>query len=272
MTTIRNAFLAGLACCQALSVAGMSAGANEFQPHRAVYELSLDRVEDGSGISAVSGKMVYEFRGSACEGYTVDVRLITDITATNGASRLTDVRTTRFEAGDASGFQFFTRAFQDQKLAQESRGVASREDEKLLVSVKKPAEKDLTFDGGILFPSQHFIEIIRQAQAGEQFYSVDVYDGSQEGDSYFESTAVIGKPREIAIPEAEPANISKKYWPIVISYYDPRKNRTDSTPVYTLSFLSNVLGIFRDMKMDYNSFVIDGKLSDLTIFPIQSCQ
>ncbi len=48
-----------------------------LQPHRAVYDLSLDNASDRSDITGITGRMVYEFNGSACEGYTVKFRFVT---------------------------------------------------------------------------------------------------------------------------------------------------------------------------------------------------
>ena len=42
---------------------------------------------DRSGITGLSGRMVYEFNGSPCEGYTVKFRFVTQIdTGENGAA------------------------------------------------------------------------------------------------------------------------------------------------------------------------------------------
>ena len=40
---------------------------------------TLDKASDRSGITGISGRMVYEFNGSACEGYTVKFRFVTQI-------------------------------------------------------------------------------------------------------------------------------------------------------------------------------------------------
>ena len=45
--------------------------------HRAVYDLALDKASDRSGIIGLRGRMVYEFNGSPCEGYTVNFRFVT---------------------------------------------------------------------------------------------------------------------------------------------------------------------------------------------------
>ncbi len=61
------ALLAGLLAGSPIAAAADLA---PFAPHRAVYELSLADSTAGSGVSGVSGRMVYELSGSACDGYT----------------------------------------------------------------------------------------------------------------------------------------------------------------------------------------------------------
>ena len=71
-------------------------GEQILAPHRAVYDLALDKASDRSGITALTGRMVCEFNGSACEGYTVNFRFVTKIN-TRDVTRLTDQQTTTFE-------------------------------------------------------------------------------------------------------------------------------------------------------------------------------
>ena len=59
-----------------------------LQPHRAVYDLALDKASDRSGITGLSGRMVYEFNGSPCEGYTVKFRFVTQIATNDNNTRL----------------------------------------------------------------------------------------------------------------------------------------------------------------------------------------
>ena len=87
--------------------------APQLAPHRAVYDLALDKASDRSGITGLAGRMVYEFNGSPCEGYTVKFRFVTQID-TSENSRLTDQQTTTFEDGDGKSFNFVTRTFVDQ--------------------------------------------------------------------------------------------------------------------------------------------------------------
>src|SRR5690606_38468814 len=97
-----------------------------LQPHRAVYDLSLDKASDRSGITGISGRMVYEFNGSACDGYTVNFRFVTQI-ATTDSTRLTDQQTTTYEDAGGKTFSFVTKSFVDQALDKEVKGTATRQ-------------------------------------------------------------------------------------------------------------------------------------------------
>src|SRR5947209_17173992 len=47
--------------------------------HRAVYELSLSNKQPRKGTQTVTGRIFYDFSGSACQGYTLKFRQISDI-------------------------------------------------------------------------------------------------------------------------------------------------------------------------------------------------
>ncbi len=56
----------GTAACVWAGFAGVAHAASTVTlvPHRAVYDLTLDRADEKSGISGLTGRMVYEFNGS----------------------------------------------------------------------------------------------------------------------------------------------------------------------------------------------------------------
>src|SRR5690606_35728187 len=118
------------------------AGAGALVPHRAVYDLALDNASDRSGITGLSGRMVYEFAGSACDGYTVTFRFVTRID-TDEASRLTDQQTSSYEDAEGRSFSFVTRSFVDKELNSELKGVARAGEEGTVVSLDKPEAKEV---------------------------------------------------------------------------------------------------------------------------------
>ena len=99
--------------------AGAAAASRRLRP-------VLDKASDRSGITGISGRMVYEFNGSACEGYTVKFRFVTQI-VTSDNTRLTDQQTTTFEDAEGKTFSFVTKSFVDQNLDKEVKGIATKE-------------------------------------------------------------------------------------------------------------------------------------------------
>ena len=159
--------------------------------HRAVYDLSLDKASDRSGITGLHGRMVYEFNGSPCEGYTVNFRFVTRID-TDGNSRLTDQQTTTFEDGGGKTFSFVTKSFTDQALERELKGMAQREPNGLKVEIDKPEKNTLELRK-TQFPTQHLVELINKANTGQNFYETNLFDGSDNGDKVMTTTVVVGK-------------------------------------------------------------------------------
>src|SRR5262245_49699572 len=69
----------------------------QLAPHRAVYEFTIGQVRTDKAVSGLSGRMVYEFTGSPCEGYTQSMRFVTRTTAASGTLTVTDQRSTSWE-------------------------------------------------------------------------------------------------------------------------------------------------------------------------------
>jgi hypothetical protein len=237
-------------------------------PHRAVYDLALERASDRSGISGITGRMVYEFNGSACEGYTVTFRFVTQID-TRDNSRVTDQQTTTYEDADGKTFSFVTKSFVDQSLDKEVKGTATLENEELIVELEKPEQHEIEL-AATQFPTQHLVELIAKAQQGETFYETTLFDGSEDADRILTTTVVVGKktqdpandPEKPALAEMNPEG----HWPVNIAYFDGTEDGGEELPVYQISFKLHENGVTRDLVMDYGEFAMKGKLVDLSMF------
>ena len=261
--------LALLAFAVSPAFAGASAAAAPLlAPHRAVYDLALDRASDRSGITGLSGRMVYEFNGSPCEGYTVTFRFVTRID-TNDVTRLTDQQTTTFEDAEGKSFSFVTKSFVDQSLDREVKGTATRKSSGLSVDIEKPKEQKLDL-APTQFPTQHLIELLGNAEKGESFYETSLFDGSEDADKVMTTTVVIGKleKAENSDPELPAlASLGKDtYWPVDIAYFDEAKEGGEELPEYRISFKMHKNGLTRDLLMDYGDFSMKGKLVNLSLF------
>src|SRR5688500_14092733 len=136
MRVLRLAFVALLASPVVAAGAGLAAAVPLVQ-HRAVYDLKLSDASESSGITGISGRMVYELRGSACEGYTVRFRYVTQ-SDTREASQITGQQTTTFEGADGKSFSFATKSYTDQNLDKELRGNATRDPQGVKIPSDKP--------------------------------------------------------------------------------------------------------------------------------------
>lgn len=240
--------------------------------HRAVYDLSLKDANESSGIAGMVGRMVYEFNGSACEGYSVSFRFVTEID--NGEnSRVTDQQTTTFEDIRRGTFNFVTRSFVNQDLDFEVRGSALADPERISVALELPKKQHLDFDRA-LFPTEHMIKVIEQAKSGKQFYEARIYDGSDNGDATMVTTTILGAQQtsDAGDPDAGAAGelADDVFWPATISYFNDNGNG-DGLPVYTIAFKLYENGVTRDLTMDYGDFVLNGRLARLEFLEVPAC-
>jgi hypothetical protein len=265
------------ACFSGMTVGGVSAAsANVLVPHRAVYDLELKDASERSGISGMYGRMVYEFNGSACEGYTVSFRFVTKVD-TGEEVRLTDQQTTTYEDLKNGNFRFLTRSFTDEKLDKEVRGSAHEEAEGVKVDLTSPDRREVDLAQS-LFPTEHMLEVIDHAKKGERMFESRIFDGSDSGDKTLITTTMVGKLQQPAASDSETgdagkagAMASQPYWPVTVSYFNDDQSG-DALPIYRMEFKLYENGITRDLTMDYGDFVLSGKLADLEMFKQGECK
>ena len=55
------------------------AAGTPFVAHQALYELKLLKSRGNASVNSASGRILYNFTGSACEGYTSDFRQVSEL-------------------------------------------------------------------------------------------------------------------------------------------------------------------------------------------------
>ncbi|MFB2552152.1 cell envelope integrity EipB family protein [Ensifer soli] len=257
----------------ALTGAAGAATTGLLVPHRAVYDLELKDASERSGIAGMYGRMVYEFNGSPCEGYTVSFRFVTQVDNGEGV-RLSDQQTTTYEDLKGRNFRFLTRTFTDEALDKEVRGSAHDGPDGVKVDLSAPEKREVSLADG-LFPTAHMMAVIDRAKKGERFFEQRIFDGSDAGDKTLLTTTTIGAR---TAPKGDDAEASKAdelataaYWPVTIAYFDD-KSSGDSLPIYRMTFKLYENGVTRDLTMDYGDFVLSGRLTDLELFKQESCE
>ena len=259
-------FLAGLVIASP-AFADRAETVRGLVPHRAVYELSLDRRSDRSDVTEVGGRLVFEFSGSICEGWSSRFRLVTRLTNSDGTPRVTDMRTTSFEDGEGKTFEFVNQNLVDGRVAEDTKGTARHDGGAVKADIVLPAPRRYDVPGSALFPTEHMVEIVEAAKAGRSVAEIDLYDGTEGGARHTRTTVIIGREQTGADDvsgEAETVKTltaGKRRWPIDISYFDPTKGGGDTTPDYQLGFLLYENGVSRRLKLDYGDFAISGSLT-----------
>lgn len=277
--TARIVAFSGLGMLMACGARAQPVAAPVLAPHRAVYDVVLDQTRGGSGVTEMSGRMVYELTGSECDGYTQTMRFVTRMTNQEGAASVTDMRSSSWEDALAKSFRFNSSQYKDTKLSEQTQGDASRAAAAGggKVELTKPDKKELPLRAKVYFPIQHSIALLVAAQKGDTVFQADLYDGSEKGEKTYATTSYIGKALPAGHNKTLPsvANAQSldglKSWPVSISYFDPDKDKGDSVPAYELAFLFFENGVSRRLFIDYGEFAIRGTLKDITFLDSPKC-
>jgi hypothetical protein len=247
-------------------------------PHRAIYEMSLDDARSASGITGIDGRMVFEFTGSECDGYSLNMRMVTQMTDSQGQTNMTDLRSSTWEQGDGQKFRFQSAQYLNDKLGDVTIGRAIRNapDAAVKVNISQPARGELDLPDRVLFPTQHSMRLIDAAQSGQSMLQAQLYDGSEKGQKVYETTAFIGKSiaagtdtglEQVAKDKGLAELVS---WPVSIGYFEATGG--DLTPSYQIDFRLYANGVSRELLIDYGDFSIHGTLSSLEYLKAEECR
>lgn len=260
-----------------------AATAVELAPHRAIYDMTLGRAAAGANVGEVRGRLVFDFSGSTCAGWTLNTRLVTEIVDRDGKATTTDLRSSTWEHAKGEKFRFNSSQFLNQKMSEQVEGLASRAKDGANVSVtlEKPKKRQVRIEGSSLFPTQHSLAILEAAQNGRNVVQANIYDGSEKGEKYYETTTFIGKPMPPGpaegmktIPNSDKLDALVS-WPVSISYYETKPGgegaKDEGTPSYELSFRLYANGVSRKLMIDYGTFSIAGELSRIEFHEPAKC-
>src|SRR6201990_3061506 len=244
---------------------GGGAASGAFLSHQALYDLSLVKSRGSNSINGARGRILYNFSGSACEGYTSEFRQVSELDSGEGKVTLSDLRSTSWEDGAGKSYRFKIDTRMNDSDSSPVDGVAERVGDHITVKLKQPAAKTFTLDGATVFPTEQIQRIVAAARAGKSVLELSVYDGSDNGEKVYNTLSVIGQPipGDKAIDSPDPStqtDVMKTMtrWPVTVSYYDrdTKANEGEQTPVYAMSFELYENGVSRALVLDYNDFVI----------------
>lgn len=277
----RAALRAGVA---AIALTGLVASAEAAGPpflaHQALYELSLQKARGNASVESVRGRILYNFTGSVCEGYTSDFRQVSELNSGEDKVTVSDLRSTSWEQGDGKTYRFKIDTRMNDSAPALIDGIAERGQNGITVKLTKPATKTFTIDGATVFPTEQIHRIIAAAREGKSVLELMVYDGSDTGEKVYNTLTVIGAaiPGDKTVATPDPSTTSDQMkaltrWPVTVSYYDrdAKPNSGEQTPIYAMSFELYENGVSRSLVLDYNDFVIAGAMTKFDVKEQKPC-
>jgi EipB-like len=258
-----------IACGPAKAFAGVP-----FLPHQALYDLSLVKSRGSNPVNSARGRILYNFSGSACDGYSSEFRQVSELEVGEGKVMLSDLQSSSWEDGDGKSYRFKIDSRTNDSDSSPVDGTAERTGDHITVKLKQPETKTFTLDGATVFPTEQIRRIIAAAKDGKSLLELTVYDGSDNGEKVYNTLSVIGQPiagtKEAQSPDPSTSNEQMKAltrWPVTVSYYDrdAQKKGGEQTPVYAMSFELYENGVSRKLVLDYNDFVIAGALDKFDV-------
>ena len=267
-----------LAC--GASLGGVALGGSAFAAnapllaHRAVYDLTLGKTDDSSSAPvSARGRIVYEFSGSSCEGWVTNFRQVTELQMQEGDPRVSDMRTSTFEEGDGSAFQFKTDTLINGKTIETIDGRALKSSDAISINLSQPKAGKTDVSTSAVFPTAQILRIVDAAKAGDKTAAIPIFDGSDTGQKIYDTMAVIGhaKASDSAETTAAAADALKgvSRWPVSVSYFD--HNKQDGSPNYVLDFDLYENGVSSALRIDYGSYTLDGKMAKFEPLPQKAC-
>jgi len=251
-----------------------------FLAHQALYDLSLVRSRSNS-VSSVRGRILYNFQGSVCEGYTSEFRQVSELSSGEDKVSLSDLRANSWEDAAGKSYRFNIQTRMNDADTSQVDGTAERDGDHITVKLKLPASKTFTIDGSTVFPTEQVRRIVAAAKEGKSLLELTVYDGSDNGEKVYNTLTVIGQPipgdRPVASPDPSTSDEHMKSvtrWPVTVSYFDrdaPQKDG-EQMPVYAMSFELFENGVSRALVLDYNDFVISGTLGKFDVKDTKPCK
>ncbi|MDO8287948.1 MAG: DUF1849 family protein [Parvibaculum sp.] len=253
----------------------------EQQPHRAVYDLSLDQASSAGGVASLEGRMVLEWRGGpSCDGYTSEQRVVTRTTDDMGQLSVSDVRLSAWESVDGNEFRFDRTEYTDGVLGAQEFGKAKRADGKVILELEYGDPIELP--GDLQFPNAFNTGLSKAISRGQPSYVNLLFDGAQKYATNV--TAFIAKGEQmpgdagnIQIKNAsEGVTLAQmKVRTVHVSYFDMNPEEptdtADTSPSFEMDYTAFPNGVMGTLKLIYQDASIKGTLQDVEYFKPGSC-
>lgn len=256
----------------------LQAVAAEIEPHRAAYDLRLDRSLSSPDIASAVGRLEFEW-ADVCSGWTVQQRSRVLLDRAEGPRIDFGWTLNSWEAKDGQRYRFIIRRFLDGRESAETRGEAelTTAEELGKATFSKPEGLKIALPEDTVFPTSHSLEILARAKKDELPFWRVVFDGSGEdgGLAGVSALPVRTIPAEKPSPQRSEKDAFRKHldghpgWRVQLAFFAP--DEVDTLPLHeqTLTLYSN--GVADDLVFDYGDFTLRANLVELELLPDPGC-
>ena len=255
IVTLRQA----AAALAAILIGAGASQAAQVAPHRAAYELTLDRATSASDVIDVSGTMDFEWADS-CTGWTVKQKSAMTVGYSTGESAQLGWNLLSWEAKDGLKYRFLVRDLENGAMADQFRGEAALDGPgrggRATYSV--PDRKIVKLPPGTLFPTAHSLKLLQGAEADQPMLWEMVFDGS-DAKGLFGVNAVIGR-RQIQQAGGKLSSplLATPAWKINLAYFAPEGQAAEPQNEQHIDIHDN--GVVDELIIDYGTFRVRARL------------
>ena len=242
-------------------------------PHRALYDMTLTSVKNGSTITDVSGTMAFEW-ADVCDGWAIQQNLQLHFIHAEGDDSSVTSNEVTWESKDGKRYNFNIRRTSDGKETENYRGKADSAGNAPKALYTTPEGKAIDLTNSTEFPTSHTRMIIANAKAGKNFFTRRVFDGTDDAGQNDVSVFITPATAHPVAASADAALASNPLlatteWPVHMAFF--KLDDATGVPDYEmdLSLLAN--GVVRSMKIDYGDFSVTGNLKAIEPLPSPHC-
>jgi hypothetical protein len=255
---------------RAADASDMAAIAQGLVSHKALYGLSIAKLDARNYRNGIAGGLSLEFL-NACDGYVLNQRFLIE-TNTEDGTLINDMVLNSWESLDGQRFRFKMKDEVNGDLEQElaGEGTLKGRGESGLVRFTQPEDTDLALPAGTAFPTEHTMRLIQMARTGGNWLHAAVFDGAS-AEGYSEVGGFIGG--ELPVEKGDTPLLAplkgQRSWRVRLAYFT--SDKTQDTPDYEIAYRLFENGVVDDIVFDYGDYAIRATLKFLELKPRDPC-
>jgi len=243
-------------------------------PHSAVYRMELTALAAGSAVSAVVGRMEFEWQ-ETCDAWTVSQRALMRVNYGDGTELDFGWTMNSWESKDGRSYRFFIRRLYNGGASEELRGKAELQASGGGEAVfSKPDDRSLALPAETMFPTEHTKVLLRAARKGWPSTGSlwrPVFDGSGDSGLFGVSATMIeslGAQAELG-PGLELVR-DLPSWRMRLAFFDLEQAQGQA-PAHEQALRLYANGVVDELVLDYDEFSVRAILEDLKPVPAPTC-